>query len=217
MEAMDKFNRQALSILTSGRLAAALDLSQEPEKVLRRYTPPVGAGEKSYTSEDGHAAKKLLLARRLVEAGVRCVSVSFSDFDTHSKNFPRMRQLVPIVDHALAALVADLDDRGMLGDVVVVAWGEFGRTPRVNANGGRDHWPEVGPALLAGGGIRGGRVVGATDRTGAKAVSRAVNYQDVFATLYQALGISPGKTTIPDPSGRPQHLIDGGEPIRELF
>jgi uncharacterized protein (DUF1501 family) len=219
MEAMDKFNKQALSILTSGRLAAALDLSQEPEKVLQRYTPPPTAagGERFYTAEDGHAAKKLLLARRLVEAGVRCVSVSFSDFDTHSKNFPRMRQLVPIVDHALAALVADLEDRGMLGDVAVVAWGEFGRTPRVNANGGRDHWPEVGPALVAGGGIRGGQVVGATDRTGAKAVSRAVKYQDVFATLYQMLGISPAKTTLPDPSGRPQHLIDGGEPIRELL
>jgi hypothetical protein len=219
MEAMDRFNTQALSILTSGRLAAALDLTREPAKVLQRYTPPPTAagGERFYTSEDENAAKKLLLARRLVEAGVRCVSVSFSDFDTHSKNFPRMRQLVPIVDHALAALVTDLDDRGLLDDVAVVVWGEFGRTPRVNKDGGRDHWPEVGPSLLAGGGIRGGQVIGATDRTGSKAVTRPVTYQEVFATLYQTLGISPGQTTLPDPSGRPQHLLDSGEPIRELF
>jgi len=216
MEAMDKFNKQALSILTSGKLAAALDLSQEPEKVLARYTPAASGGEKFYTSEDGHAAKKLLLARRLVEAGVRCVSVSFSDFDTHSKNFPRMRQLVPIVDHALHALVTDLEDRGMLGDVVIVAWGEFGRTPRVNKEGGRDHWPEVGPALVVGGGIKGGQVIGETDRTGSKPTSRPVSYQEMFATLYHTLGISPTKTTLPDPSGRPQHLLDNGEPLREL-
>src|SRR5262249_55286920 len=189
MEAMDKFNRQAINILTSGRLAEALDLDKEPAKSHDRYTPPAGGGEKSVTSEDGNAAKKLLLARRLVEAGVRCVSVSFSDFDTHSKNFPRMRQLVPIVDHGLHALVTDLDERGMLDDVAVVAWGEFGRTPRINAGGGRDHWPEVGPALLAGGGIRDGQVIGATDRLGGKVVSRPVSYQEVFATLYHYLGI----------------------------
>jgi uncharacterized protein (DUF1501 family) len=218
MEAMDRFAQQAVNILTSGRLADALDLGKESPKVLERYTPPVGtAGTKSRTSEDGSAAKKLLLARRLVEAGVRCVSVSFSDFDTHSDNFPRMRQLVPVVDHALHALVTDLDDRGLLGDVSVVAWGEFGRTPRVNKNGGRDHWPEVGPALLAGGGIRGGQVVGATDRLGGKVASRAVTYQEVFATLYRNLGIDPARTTLADTSGRPQHLLDGAGPLRELI
>lgn len=217
MDAMDKFNRQAINILTSGRLADALELDKEPAKTHDRYTPPAGGGEKFVTAEDGGAAKKLLLARRLVEAGVRCVSVSFSDFDTHSKNFPRMRQLVPIVDHALAALVTDLDERGLLGDVVVVVWGEFGRTPRVNAGGGRDHWPEVGPALLVGGGIRGGQVIGATDRLGGKVVSRPVSYQEVFATLYQCLGINAGMTTLPDPTGRPQYLLDRAEPIRELL
>jgi len=218
MEAMDRFNRQAVAILTSGRLAEALDLDKEPARVHGRYTPPASdGGEKFYTSEDGTAAKKLLLARRLIEAGVRCVSVSFSDFDTHSKNFPRMRQLVPIVDHALHALITDLDERGLLGDVVVVAWGEFGRTPRVNKDGGRDHWPEVGPALLVGGGVKGGRVVGATDRLGARVVSRPVSYQEVFATLYHCLGISPNTTTLPDPTGRPHHLLDRAEPIRELL
>src|SRR5262245_13510226 len=217
MDALDKFSRQAVSVLTSGRLAAALDLDREPAKVHARYTPPAGGGERFYTAEDGTAAKKLLLARRLVEAGVRCVSVSFSDFDTHARNFPRMRNLVPIVDHALHALVTDLHDRGMLGDVAVVAWGEFGRTPRVNKDGGRDHWPEVGPALLAGGGIRGGRVVGQTDRLGGTVVSRPVTYQEVFATLYRCLGIDPALTTLRDPTGRPQHLLDRAEPIRELL
>ena len=148
---------------------------------------------------------------------MRCVSVSFSDFDTHSKNFPRMRHLVPIVDHALHALITDLDERGMLGDVAVVVWGEFGRTPRVNKSGGRDHWPEVGPALLAGGGILGGRVIGATDHLGAKAISRPVTYQEMFATLYHGLGINAARTTLIDPTGRPQHLLDRADPIREIL
>jgi hypothetical protein len=217
MEAMDRFTQQAASILTSGRFAAAMDLTREPAKVLERYTPPVAAAaERFYTSEDGTAARKLLLARRLVEAGVRCVSVSFSDFDTHADNFGRMRQLLPIVDHALHALVTDLDDLGLLGDVAIVVWGEFGRTPKVNKDAGRDHWPEVSPALLAGGGLKGGQVIGATDRQGARVVSRPVKYQDVFATLYHVLGIDPSATTLTDPNGRPQHLLERGEPLREL-
>ena len=217
MAALDQFHRQAVNILTSGRLAEALDLDKEPKSVHARYTPPPVGGEQFVTSEDGTSAKKLLLARRLVEAGVRCVSVSFSDFDTHSKNFPRMRHLVPIVDHALHALITDLDERGMLGDVAVVVWGEFGRTPRVNKSGGRDHWPEVGPALLAGGGILGGRVIGATDHLGAKAISRPVTYQEMFATLYHGLGINAARTTLIDPTGRPQHLLDRADPIREIL
>src|SRR6185295_7282766 len=110
MEAMDRFNQQATTILTSGRFASALDFDKEPPRVLARYTPPIDPDAFRFvTAEDEKSARKLLLARRLVEAGVRCVSVSFSDFDTHSKNFPRMRQLVPVVDHALHALVTDLD------------------------------------------------------------------------------------------------------------
>jgi uncharacterized protein (DUF1501 family) len=218
MEAMDRFTQQAASILTSGRFAKAMELDQEPLKVLERYTPPVAASaDRFYTSEDGTAARKLLLARRLIEAGVRCVSVSFSDFDTHADNFRRMRQLLPIVDHALHALVTDLDERGLLRDVAVVVWGEFGRTPRVNKSAGRDHWPEVSPALLAGGGLKGGQVIGATDRQGGRVVSRPVQFQDVFATLYRALGIDPAATTLTDPNGRPQHLVERGEPIRELI
>ncbi len=218
MEAMDRFNQQATSILTSGRFAGALDLSQEPPRMLERYTPPADPDAfRFFTSEDGTSAHKLLLARRLVEAGVRCVSVSFSDFDTHSKNFPRMRQLLPIVDHALHALVTDLEERGMLGEVSIVAWGEFGRTPRINKEGGRDHWPATSPVLLAGGGMKVGQVIGATDRQAGAVVSRPVHFQDVFATLYHNLGIDPETTTLTDPNGRPQHLLDVGRPIHELL
>ncbi len=217
MEAMDRFAHQAASILTSGRFAEAMDLTKEPPKMLERYTASAStAGERSYTSEDGTAPRKLLLARRLVEAGVRCVSVSLSDFDAHSDNFPRMRQLLPILDHGLHALVTDLEERGLLGDVVIMVWGEFGRTPKVNKDGGRDHWPQVSPALLAGGGLRVGQVIGATDRLGGAVVSRPIPYQDVFATLYRALGIDPA-LILTDPNGRPQRLVDRGAPILELF
>jgi uncharacterized protein (DUF1501 family) len=144
------------------------------------------------------------------------VSVSFSDFDTHAKNFPRMRQLMPLVDHGLHALVTDLEERGMLGNVSIVAWGEFGRTPMINKSGGRDHWPTVSPVLLAGGGMKVGQVIGVTDRHAAAVVSRPVHYQDVFATLYHNLGIDPATTTLTDPNGRPQHLLEQGQPIREL-
>jgi uncharacterized protein (DUF1501 family) len=217
MEAMDRFGQQAVQILTSGRLAAALDLDREPMSIRELYTPVATAsGPRFYTSEDGNSAKKLLLARRLIEAGVRCVSVSFSDFDTHSKNFPRMRDLMPVVDHALHALFTDLEQRGMLDSVTVLVWGEFGRTPRINQQGGRDHWPEVGPAMLFGGGVRGGGVIGKTDRLGGKVISRPVSYQEIFATIYNRLGIDVANTVLTDPTGRPQFLLDRAEPIREL-
>jgi Protein of unknown function (DUF1501) len=218
MDAMDKFSAQAVNILSSGRLARALDLDQEPQSIQKLYTPqPVIEGVQSYTSEDGHAAKKLLLARRLVEAGVRCVSVSFSDFDTHSKNFPRMRNLMPIVDHAIYALITDLANQGMLDEVVVIVWGEFGRMPRINAEGGRDHWPEVGPAMMFGGGVQGGRVVGATDRLGAKVVSRPVSYREIFATIYKCIKIDYQQHSLVDPTGRPQTLLDDAAPIHEIL
>jgi hypothetical protein len=218
MDALDRFHQQATGILLSGQFAAAMDLEQEDPRTLARYTPKMDPNSlASTTSEGPTSARKLLLARRLIEAGVRCVSVSFSDFDTHSKNFPRMRQMLPLVDHALAAFVTDLEERGLLDDVSIVVWGEFGRTPKINANGGRDHWPRVGPAILAGGGMRTGQVIGATDRTASTAVSRPVHYKDVFATLYHNLGIDAKRTTLLDPTGRPQYLLDDGEPIREVI
>ncbi|MCA9267952.1 MAG: DUF1501 domain-containing protein, partial [Planctomycetales bacterium] len=217
MDAMDQFSQQAVGILTSGRLAAALDLAAEDPRVVESYTAPGDENrERFFTAEGPRATQKFLLARRLVEAGVRCVSVSLSDFDTHSANFPRMRELVPIFDHGLCALVRDLEQRGLLDDVVIVAWGEFGRSPTVNKNGGRDHWPSVGPAILAGGGLRVGQVIGETDRLAAQAKSRAVTYKDIFATLYHSLGVDARRTTIRDVRGRPQYLLDEGEPLREL-
>ena len=216
MEALDQFTQQAYSILTSGRISAAMDLDREDPKVLDRYTPRVSGQLASYTSEGPQAARKLLLARRLVESGVRCVSVSISDFDTHQKNAARMRHLGPIIDHALHALITDLDERGMLDDVTVVAWGEFGRSPQVNKDGGRDHWPKVAMAIMAGGGMAGGQVIGATDRNAAEAIERPVHYQDVIATLYHKLGIDARAVTVTDPTGRPQFLVDRGAPIAEL-
>jgi len=220
MDAVDRFHQQAVGILTSGSFAEALDISREDPVIVERYTPPpskvAGRGGSKH-SEDHRSARKLLLARRLVEAGARCVSVSFSDFDTHSRNFPRMRHLVPIVDHAICALVTDLEQRGLLDDVSIVIWGEFGRTPKVNGSGGRDHWPQVGMAMLAGGGMRTGQVVGETDRIAATATERPVRYAEIFATLYHNLGIDSNSTTILDPTGRPQYLVDGARPISELI
>ena len=217
MAAADSFTQRAVSILTSGKVAEALDLSREDPRVLARYTPAEpGSGKKFVTAEGPEAARKLLLARRLVEAGARYVSVSLSDFDTHSDNFPRMRHLGPILDHALHALVTDLDERGMLDDVTVLAWGEFGRTPKVNAKGGRDHWPQVAMGILAGGGMNVGQVIGSTDKTASEATSRPIRYRDVLATLYHNLGIDLAATSVTDFRGRPRHLLDDAAPIREL-
>lgn len=218
MQAMDQFQQQAVSILTSGKLAEAVDLSQEDPRIVERYTLPENRpGSQSVTSESSHSVKKFLMARRLIEAGVRVVSLSISDFDTHSSNFPRMQNLLPIVDHGLTTLVADLEERGILEDVTILAWGEFGRTPRVNKNGGRDHWPKVGPAILAGGGLKTGQVIGATDRLGGEVADRPVTYKDMFATVYHQLGINPHQITINDLQGRPQYLLDEGEAICELL
>lgn len=218
MDAMDQFHQQAAGILTSGTLAEALDLDRESPETLARYTAPARKEElASYTSEGPESIRKFLLARRLIEAGVRVVSVSISDFDTHSNNFPRMQTLMPIVDYGLHALVTDLNERGMLDDVSIVVWGEFGRTPKVNSDGGRDHWPRVGPCLLAGGGMRTGQVIGETDRLAAEVSSRPVHYQDVFATLYRNLGIDALQTTLRDPQGRPQYVLGSGQVIDELI
>ncbi|MDP6466674.1 MAG: DUF1501 domain-containing protein [Pirellulaceae bacterium] len=216
MDAMDRFTQQAAGILLSGRFADAMDLSKEDPRTLARYTSPTPKVSKFATADDEFSMRKLLLARRLVEEGVRCVSVSFSDFDTHSSNFDRMRHMLPILDRGLHALVSDLAERGRLQDVSIVAWGEFGRSPKINAKAGRDHWPRVAMAMLAGGGMRGGQVIGATDRTASAAVARPVTYQDVFATLYRNLGIAADKTTIVDPTGRPRYLVSSGEPLAEL-
>jgi Protein of unknown function (DUF1501) len=205
MHAMDGFTQQAVAILTSSRFADAIDLDQEDPRVVARYSlPDRDVSDPVGTSEGASWPKKLLLARRLIEAGVRCVSLSLSDFDTHSANFARMRNLLPLLDHGLDAFITDLEERGMLDDVSIVAWGEFGRTPGVDVKtAGRHHWPNVGMALLAGGGMRTGQVIGQTDRTASTAVSRPVSYQDVMATLYHNLGIDLADARLTDPTGRP--------------
>ena len=147
------------------------------------------------------------MARRLVEAGVRCVSLTISDFDTHSDNFNRMRYTLPILDHAIVTFINDLEERGMLDNTSIILWGEFGRTPKINGNAGRDHWPRVAPAIFAGGRMRTGQVIGSTDRTGGEATSRPIHYQDALYTLYHNLGIAAARTPIDDPSGRPQYSV----------
>src|SRR5439155_710673 len=147
-----------------------------------------------------------LTARRLVEAGVRCVSLAYGRWDWHGQphgtNFENARDHLPFFDQGVSALVEDLHQRGLDKDVSVVVWGEFGRTPRINPNGGRDHWPQVSCALLAGGGLRTGQVIGSTNRLGEHAKDRPVHFQEIFATLYHCLGIDVHAATVPDRSGR---------------
>jgi uncharacterized protein DUF1501 len=158
----------------------------------------------------------LLMARRLVEAGCRSVTLSYGRWDSHGKNFDLMRDHGPKLDQCLSALVEDLDERGMLDDVTVIAWGEFGRTPRINERAGRDHWPQVSCALLAGGGMKTGQVIGATDTLGAEAADRPVHMQEIVSTIYHNLGIDPQATMLQDRSGRPQFLLERTEVITEL-
>ena len=164
--------------------------------------------------------RNFLVARRLVEAGARVVSLNYSRWDWHGgdgMNFPRSRQEFPLLDKGLSALITDLHDRGLDKDVSVVVWGEFGRTPKINKNNSRDHWPQVSFALLAGGGMRNGQVIGATNSRGEYAKDRPVTFQEVFATLYHNLGIDVQTATVKDNSGRPHYLVDSGvNPIGEL-
>jgi len=142
------------------------------------------------------------------------VTLSYGRWDSHGQNFALVRDHGGKLDQCLSALIEDLEVRGMLDDVLVAVWGEFGRTPRINNGAGRDHWPQVSCCLLAGGGIRTGQVIGATNRLGEFATARPVHPAEVVATVYHTLGINPG-TTIQDPTGRPQYLVDHGA-IREL-
>ncbi len=214
VEGMDSFQQQAFNILTSSKLMEALDLSKEPAKVRERY----GKGDpKNYGDGAPRNCEQFLIARRLVEAGARCVTLNFGRWDFHSNNHSELLTHLPLFDQAMSALVEDLHERGLDKDVAVVAWGEFGRTPQINADGGRDHWPQVGCALLAGGGMKTGQVIGATDRLGGEIVDRGVHFGEVFATLYHQLGLDPNRVSLPDLSGRPQYLVDGWQPVRELI
>ena len=212
MEGMDAFQQQAFGVLSSSALATALDVSREPQGVRDSY----GYGTEAI---QGDAAPRLtqqfLAARRLVEAGVRCVTISYSFWDFHGSNFRLCRENLPDLDQGVTALVNDLHQRGLDQDVTVLVWGEFGRTPTINKDGGRDHWPNVSCALLAGGGLRTGQVIGSTNRTAAEVRDRPVRFEEVHATLYNRLGINP-QTTLNDLAGRPQFLTDHHPPLAEL-
>ena len=213
VEGLDAFQQQAFNILTSSKLMEALDLSKEPAKVRERY----GKGDaNNYGDGAPRNCEHFLIARRLVEAGARCVTLNFGRWDFHSNNHSELLTHLPLFDQAMSALVEDLHARGMEKDVAVVAWGEFGRTPTINKDAGRDHWPRVGCALLAGGGMKTGQVIGATDRLGGEPTERPVHFGEVFATLYHQLGIDTNHVTLPDLAGRPQYLVDDWQPMPEL-
>jgi hypothetical protein len=211
---LDAINRQALDILTSSKLADALDLSKEGPAIRQRY----GKGDpKKYGDGAPRNLEHFLLARRLVEAGARVVTLNFGRWDFHSNNFSEAKNThLPFFDRGLATLIADLHERGMGDDVAVVAWGEFGRTPKINGNAGRDHWPQVGGGLIAGGGFRTGQVIGATDRLGATVAERPVHFGEVHATLHRFLGLGT-ETKLNDLAGRPQYLVGDHKPLPELL
>ncbi|HKD36993.1 MAG TPA: DUF1501 domain-containing protein [Pirellulales bacterium] len=214
MQGMDVFNQQALGVLTSSKLADALDLSKEDPKVVERY----GHGDPKNRDDGGpKLMSHFLMARRLVEAGARCVTCAFSRWDWHGQNFRAAREDMPLLDQGVSALVEDLHQRGLDRDVSVVVWGEFGRTPKINKDAGRDHWPQVSCAMLAGGGMRTGQAIGATNHLGEYAIRRPVTFGEVFATLYHNLGIDVNTTTIRDLTGRPQYLVDHVQPMAELI
>jgi len=204
---LDDCTRKAYSLLASPASRDAFDVAKEPEKVRGRY------GETFF-------GQNCLLARRLVEAGVPLVTVySFGnrDWDTHGANFSTLKNtLLPPEDQGFSALLGDLSDRGLLDETLVVWMSEMGRTPRINANGGRDHWTYCYGMLFAGGGIRGGQAYGESDAQAAYVKDRPVSTSDVCATIYECLGIDPDMT-VPDRAGRPMPISQGGRPIRELL
>lgn len=219
MEGMDAYQQQAFGILTSSKLASALNLDDEDPKLRDRYgrgsPEPAGYGDAGPLLND-----YFLTARRLVEAGVRVVTLAYGRWDWHGKphgtTFENAREHLPMLDLGVTALIEDLERRGMLEDTTVLVWGEFGRTPKINSNGGRDHWPRVSCALLAGGGLRTGQVLGSTNKYAEEAKDRPVTFGEIFSTLYQRLGIDVNTATVNDLAGRPMYLVDHAQPIREL-
>jgi uncharacterized protein (DUF1501 family) len=192
-----------------------MDLSKEDPALVERY----GRGNPEFHADGApRMNENFLIARRLVEAGARVVTLNFSRWDWHGQNFDRAREDMPRLDQALSALIEDLHQRGLDKDVSVVCWGEFGRTPKINSSAGRDHWPQVSCALLAGGGMRTGQVIGSTNRLGEHAKDRPVAFDEVFATLYHNLGLDLNATRAFDLRGRPHNLVDAGvRPLHEVI
>jgi len=200
MTGLDAYTEKAIEMVTSGTIRKALDNSHEPAANRERYK----------------GVEQFLTARRLIEAGVGCVTLSFGGWDSHGNNFSTMKKQLPMVDKAISSLIQDLHDRGMQDDVVTVMWGEFGRTPKINMGAGRDHWPAAMSALVAGGGLKMGQAVGSTTSNGERPKDSPYTIQQVLATLYSAIGIDPAQT-FQNGSGRPMYLLDNRDPVAELI
>ncbi len=201
--AFDSYNQQAVELVTSSAAQAALDLAREPDAVRDRY------GRNDF-------GQRLLLARRLSEVGVSFVTCYHGGWDHHRDIFKALETKMPPVDQGVSALIEDLDARGTLDNTLVILLGEFGRTPKINDRGGRDHWPHAMSVLFAGAGVPGGQVIGATDRDGAYASEAVCSPEDFASTLYTKLGIDP-RTVLHQTDGRPVQLVNGGAPIPGLF
>jgi Protein of unknown function (DUF1501) len=213
MNGLDTCQSRALEIVTSSGLHNALDLGKEPLHVRERY----GGMSKGYHGQPS----QMLLARRLIEAGVGFVEVALGYWDTHGPanvlGFPHLRdKLCPTLDQSLTALLEDLHQRGLEKDVVVIVWGEFGRDPRINKSAGRDHWLPAMSAVIAGGGLKMGQVIGSTNARGEYPKDRPYKISNVLSTIYQTIGIDPAMT-FRDGAGRPRYLLDEREPVRELL
>ncbi len=202
MDGLDHFTAQAYEMVTGPEARKAFDLTKEDPKLRDRYgRTRLGQGA--------------LLARRLVEAGVTFVTLSEGNWDHHAQVFQNCRQQLPPLDNAVATLVEDIHERGLADQVLVLVWGEFGRTPKVNGSSGRDHWPNSMSALLAGGGLKMGQVIGATNRKGEVPIERPVRPEHIIRTVYHVLGINPFHE-FTNESGRPMPVMNIGEPISEL-
>ncbi len=201
MKGMDAFTTRAFDMIASGVVRKALDLSREEPRTRDRYK----------------GIEQFLTARRLVEAGVGCVTLSIGGWDTHSSNFKTLKKQLPELDRGIANLIQDLHDRGMQDDVVTVVWGEFGRTPKINSSdAGRDHWAPVMSALVAGGGLKMGQAIGASSARAEVPKDRPYKVPQLLATLYHALGIDPS-LTFPNSAGRPMYILDERAPVTELL
>jgi uncharacterized protein (DUF1501 family) len=198
---MDTFTQRAFDMVASGATRKALDLNNEESRTRDRY----------------RGLNEFLTARRLVEAGVGCVTLAYGGWDTHDRNFIQLKNQLPELDRGIANLVQDLHDRGMERDTVVIVWGEFGRTPRVNGNmGGRDHWGPVMSCMIAGGGLKMGQAIGSSSARGEIPRDRSCTASQVLSTIYRAMGVDTSMT-FPNGAGRPMYVLDDREPISELL
>jgi hypothetical protein len=211
---MDTYYERAFDVLTSRKLVDALDVTREPAALRERY----GRGSPKHLGDGAPMWNdQFLMARRLVEAGARCVTVAYGFWDTHGQNFRHLKRRLPLFDQGISALVEDIYARGLDRTVTLVVWGEFGRTPKINKDAGRDHWARVNGALLSGGGMRTGQVIGSTDAAAAEAKEHPIPYRDVLATVYHNLGIDPGGMVY-DVSGRPSPILPSeNRPIERVY